>query len=186
MLRTYLINKLITVTTKHYVRVNLVPIVELVEWTNIDELVSDWNYNIILSCSVKRMINESVVCAAIPVAVISNVKEMPVPINWIRTRLWKRIENWFVISPALRILTKTIIIPPVQVFDTIWLSVPLSLRVVEGIVWRQEWFSVSCYITSDIRISWSNTTTVRSVNCTPVIISCTWRPLWRRGTTLGM
>lgn len=171
MLRTYLIHKLITIATKCYVRIDLVSIVELVEWTNIYELVSDWNYNIILSCSVKRMIDESVVCASVPVAIISNVKEMPVPINWIRTRLCFRIFNWLVISPTLRILTITIIVPPVQVFKAIWLSVPLSLRVVEGIVWRQEWFSVSCCITSGIRISWSNRTTIRSVNFTPVIIS---------------
>ena len=100
-----MIDKLITVATEHDIRENLVSIVELVEWTNIDQLVSNLNYNIILSRSVKRMINESVVCAAIPVAetsniIVSNVEEMPVPINWIRTRLWKRIYNWFVISPT--------------------------------------------------------------------------------------
>jgi hypothetical protein len=137
LLRTYLINKLITVATKCHIRVDLVSIIELVEWTNIDKLVSDWNYNIILCCSVKRMINKGVICTTIPVAVVSNIKEMPVPVNWIRTWLWKWIYNWFVISPTLRILTTlTIIIPPVQVFNTIWLSVPLSLRVVEGIIWR--------------------------------------------------
>jgi len=114
-----LIDKLITVATENDIRENLVSIVEIVEWTDIDELVSNLNYNIILSCSVKRMINESVVCAAIPVTIIPIIEEMPVPINWIRTRLWKRILNWFVISPTLRILTITIIIPPFQVFNII-------------------------------------------------------------------
>ena len=80
LLRTNLIDKLITVATEHDIRENLVSIVELVEWTNIDELVSNLNYNIILSCSVKRMINESVVCAAISVAETSNVVEMPNPV----------------------------------------------------------------------------------------------------------
>jgi len=111
-----LIYKLITVVTELNIREDLVSIVEHVEWTNIDELVSNLNYNTFLNCSVIRMIKESVVCAAIPVTIIPNVEEMPIPINWIRTRLWKRIYNWFVISPTLRILIVTVIKPPFQVF----------------------------------------------------------------------
>ena len=114
-----MIYKLITVVTELNIRVHLVSIIEQVEWTNIDELVSNLNYNIILNCSVIRMIKESVVCAAIPVTIIPNVEEMPIPINWIRTRLWKRIYNCFVISPTLRILTLTVIKPPFQVFNAV-------------------------------------------------------------------
>jgi hypothetical protein len=93
-----LIYKLITVATELNIREDLVSIVEHVEWTNIDELVSNLNYNTFLNCSVIRMIKESVVCAAIPVTIIPNVEEMPIPINWIRPEPWFWIYTLIVIT----------------------------------------------------------------------------------------
>lgn len=116
---------------------------------NIQELVSNLNYNSFLRV-ILRVINESVVWAAVPVINTPNIKEMPVKINWPWWSYWNRINISLIIT-----ITVAIIIPPFVVL-CIWLEIILILRIVKGFIWRRKNLILYSSIsdTSCCSISW--------------------------------